>query len=130
MARNKKILIIDNEPWWPVFCQNALTKYGFRVVIISDKEKGLQLLDENKYDVVMLDLSKGGGDGFSTLRDIIKKHPNEKVIGVSAIDFWKDARDAYRYGAKDFLDKSYNEEKLLETVKYTLKIKTKETIKR
>lgn len=130
MTCNPKILIIDNEPWWPVFCRQVLTKHGFNIVVTPDKEEGLRLLDENQYDVVLLDLLKREDDGFSTLRDILKKHPNEKVIMVSAIDFWKDARDAYRYGAKDFLDKSFDKKRLFETVKYVLKMKDKKAVER
>ena len=123
MKKNPKILLIDDKPWWSGFSQKVLSEHGYKVDIAHDEEGALMRLDSRKYDIVIMDYYVSGVDGVSSLRRILNKHPEERVVVVSAAPSWKEGRDICRAGAFDYLSKSFDENKLLESIQEVLKIK-------
>jgi len=115
-----KILLINREPWWSSFFEEVLSKRGYQVEVEHDEAKGLTRLDRDGYDIVVLDFT-AGEEELGVLKSIMQKHPHEQVIVVSATPSWQEARAAYRLGAIDYLNKSFDKAKLIEVVETVLK---------
>lgn len=118
-VRKPSILLIDREPWWPSFVEKTLSKRGYQVEVEHDEVKGLARLDRNGYDVVVVDFL-AGQEELGVLKSLLQKHSHERVIVVSATPSWEEARDAYRLGALDYLNKSFDEAKLLKVIEAVL----------
>ncbi|MEW6607490.1 MAG: response regulator [bacterium] len=123
MKQGPRILLIDNKPWWSEFSKKVLSKHGYRVDRALDEEGALKKLDSQKYDMVVMDFYVSGTDGVTSLKRILEKHPEEKVVVVSAAPSWKEGRDVFRVGAFDYLSKSLEKTQLLKTIREGLKIK-------
>src|SRR5437016_779866 len=71
-------------------------------------EFGLMELKERKFDAVLLDLNLGAEKGLDVLDHILKRQPNLPVIIFTAQGSVKNAVEAMRRGAVDFLEKPYS----------------------
>ncbi|MEW6618946.1 MAG: response regulator [bacterium] len=123
MKRIARILLIDDKPWWSEFFKKMLSTHGYKLDIAHNEDEALKKLDSQKYGLVFLDFYVSGPDGTVSLRRILEKHPEERVVVVSASPSWKEGRDIFRIGAIDYLSKSFDESKLLKTIQEGLKIK-------
>ncbi len=123
MKKNHKVLLIDDKPWWSGFSKKVLSEHGYKVDVAHDEEMALRKLDSQKYDMVILDFYVSGADGVSSLKRILNKHPEERVVVVSASPSWEEGRDIFREGAIDYFSKSLDENKLLENIQKGLRIK-------
>ncbi len=130
MKRNSRILIIDDKPWWSGFSKKVLLEHGYRVDMARNREEALNKLDSQRYDMVILDYYFSGTDGVSSLRQILKRHPEERVVVVSAAPSWMEGRDIFRAGAIDYMSKSLDETRLLDIIQKVLKMKPSPVISR
>ena len=70
MANNKKILVIDDDE---ALCAALLAKFtskGYAVTACKDGERGLEMLNAEKYDVIMTDLHMQNLDGFDIMEKV------------------------------------------------------------
>ena len=80
MDKTKKVLIVDDD----VFICRFLTRLGVKNDVAENGESALELLKNNFYDCVFLDLNLGAGiNGFDVLKVIKTDSPETKVIIVS-----------------------------------------------
>ena len=117
------ILLIDDKPWWSDIFEKVLSKHGYRVDIVSNEKGALKRLDEQKYDIVVLDFYVSGSDGISSLKRILEKHPDERIIVVSASPTWEEGREIFALGAIDYLSKPADESSILRLVETNLRKK-------
>ena len=73
-------------------------------------ELGLTELREGKYDAVLLDLNLGAESGLDILDRLLKRRPNLPVVMLTAQGSVKNAVEAMRRGAVDFLEKPFTRE--------------------
>jgi two-component system, NtrC family, response regulator AlgB len=73
---------------------------------------GLELLKEDPYEAVLLDLNLGDERGLDVLQQILKQHPNMPVVMFTAEGTVKTAVEAMRRGAVDFLEKPFTRDQL------------------
>ena len=90
-----------------------LADAGYEVETASDGDRALAVLQEKKFDVVLLDVRMPGVDGMEVLKFISQHSPTTKVIMLTALDDIKTALDAKRFGAHDYVSKPYILEDLL-----------------
>lgn len=110
MGNQGKILIIDDESTHLLLLQTILQEEGYHTEIVDHPEKGLKLLKENNYQVLILDIMMPGMDGFEVLEKIRKDKKMKKlhVIIISAkTDSWS-IKNAMDCGAFDYLTKPIN----------------------
>lgn len=110
MGNQGKILIIDDESTHLLLLQTILQEEGYHTEIVDHPEKGLKLLKENNYQVLILDIMMPGMDGFEVLEKIRKDKKMKKlhVIIISAkTDSWS-IKNAMDRGAFDYLTKPIN----------------------
>ena len=116
MAKN--ILICDDAAFMRMMIKDILTKNGYNVV--GEAENGKMAVDkysELSPDLVLLDITMPEMDGIGALKAIKAKDPNACVIMCSAMGQQAMVIEAIQSGAKDFIVKPFQAERVLEAVK-------------
>ena len=112
-----KILIIDDEAAIRESLETLLTLEGFAVSMAPDGSAGLDLLSRNEYDLLLLDLALPGESGIDLLPRIIEVQPELPVIMITAFGTVGNVVDAIRAGAENFVQKPWDNEKLLADIR-------------
>jgi DNA-binding NarL/FixJ family response regulator len=102
-----RILIVDDHPVFRAGIVNLLAREADLKVVgqAASGEAALTLLQRDRPDVVLLDLSMQGIDGFETLRRMQAALPDVRVIVLTSSEAADNAREARRRGARGFLTK-------------------------
>jgi DNA-binding NtrC family response regulator len=112
-----RILIIDDETAIRESLDTLLTLEGFAVSTADDGPAGLELLSRNEYDLLLLDLALPGESGIDLLPRIVDMQPNLPVIMITAYGTVGNVVDAIRAGAENFVQKPWDNEKLLADIR-------------
>jgi DNA-binding NtrC family response regulator len=112
-----RILIIDDEMAIRESLDTLLTLEGFTVSMAADGPSGLELLSKNEYDLLLLDLALPGESGIDLLPRIVEMQPNLPVIMITAYGTVGNVVDAIRAGAENFVQKPWDNEKLLADIR-------------
>jgi DNA-binding NtrC family response regulator len=112
-----RILIIDDETAIRESLDTLLTLEGFTVSMAGDGPSGLEMLSRNEYDLLLLDLALPGESGIDLLPRIIEMQPNLPVIMITAYGTVGNVVDAIRAGAENFVQKPWDNEKLLADIR-------------
>jgi DNA-binding NtrC family response regulator len=112
-----RILVIDDEASIRESLQTLLELEGFVVELAGDGEEGLKRLEQSPYDLVLLDLALPGRDGIEILADIHARLPALPVIMITAYGTVSNVVDAIRTGASNFVQKPWDNEKLLADIR-------------
>ena len=116
-----KILIVDDERNILLSLSRALTLEGYEAEVAGSGELALEKLRKGHYDLVILDIQMPGLDGIEVLRTIGKEKIKVPVIMMSGHATVETAVQATKLGAHDFIEKPISQEKLLLTLRNTLK---------
>ncbi len=101
-----KILVIEDEKAIARALELKLKKAGFDAKRVSNGKEGIDILEEEKYDLILLDLVMPIMDGFATLKELKKRNIKTPVIILSNLSQESDEKKARELGAKDFFIKS------------------------
>jgi two-component system chemotaxis response regulator CheY len=116
-----KILIVDDAAFMRMMIKDILTKNGYTVV--GEAPDGLQAIEKYKElspDLVTMDITMPEMDGITALKEIRKIDPHAKVIMCSAMGQQAMVIDAIQAGAKDFIVKPFQADRVIEAIKKTL----------
>ncbi len=116
MAKN--ILICDDAAFMRMMIKDILTKNGYNVA--GEAENGAKAVEkyaEVKPDLVLMDITMPEMDGIQALKKIKGNDPSAMVIMCSAMGQQAMVIDAIQAGAKDFIVKPFQAERVLEAVK-------------
>ena len=117
MSYTANILVIDDEESMRIGCVQTLAEEGYRVQAVENGQRGLELIDRESFDAIVLDLKMPGIPGMEVLRSIKATDSSSIVIvitGHATIDI---AVQAMRQGAYDFITKPFTPEALASVVK-------------
>jgi DNA-binding NtrC family response regulator len=117
VAGEPRILIIDDEEAIRESLDTLLTLEGFAVDTAIDGPSGMDLLSRNEYDLLLLDLALPGQSGIDMLPRIVDMHPKLPVIMITAYGTVGNVVDAIRAGAENFVQKPWDNEKLLADIR-------------
>jgi DNA-binding NtrC family response regulator len=117
MVRGQRILIIDDEAGIRDSLETLLTLEGFKVEMAGDGHAGLDLLTRYSYDLLLLDLALPGESGIDLLPRIKSLVPELPVIMITAYGTVGNVVDAIRAGASNFVQKPWDNEKLLADIR-------------
>jgi CheY-like chemotaxis protein len=78
-----KILIIDDDHSVQVTIRLLLERAGHAVVTVGDGRKGLDLVAQEDFDLLFLDIFMPGMDGFETMRQLLQQRPTMPIIVIS-----------------------------------------------
>lgn len=111
-----KILVIDDEKNIQKALTGILTDEGYSVVAVSSGEEGLELVEGENFETVLLDIWLPGIDGLQVLREIKKSFPKLPIIMISGHGTISTAVEAVKEGAFDFFEKPLSMERVIITV--------------
>jgi DNA-binding response OmpR family regulator len=100
-----RILVIDDEPNMVRFVSRALTRHGFGVDTAGDGLRGLQMAEEGRYDLMLVDLLLPTLDGITLMREALRREPDQRMIVMSAIGDVDTKVRCLEMGALDYLVK-------------------------
>ena len=116
-----RILVVDDAAFMRMMIKDILTKNGYDVVgEASDGQQAVEKYKELHPDLVTMDITMPEMDGISALKEIKKINPGSKVIMCSAMGQQAKVIDANQAGAKDFIVKPFQADRVLEAISKTL----------
>jgi two-component system nitrogen regulation response regulator NtrX len=115
-----KILIIDDEASIRDSLSGILSDEGFQPRGAADGEQGLALLEEERFDLVLLDIWMPGMDGMDVLKKIKESSADLPVIMISGHGTIETAVQATRMGAYDFIEKPPSYDKIILSINNAL----------
>src|SRR5438270_4906772 len=119
MAR-KTILVVDDEKPQRDILQEILTSAGYDVTSAASGEAAMKFAKERSFDLALTDLKMTGMDGIELLQQLLALDSSIIVILLTAHGTIDSAKDALRRGAFDYLQKPFDRERLLQTIKRAL----------
>lgn len=111
-----RILIVDDAVFARMRCAKLLTEKGFEICEASNGAEALSKYKEHKPDAVLLDITMPDMDGITALREIIRHDPNAKVAMVSAMGQKSMVVEALEFGARDFVMKPFDANRVMAAV--------------
>jgi DNA-binding NtrC family response regulator len=116
-SAGQRILIIDDEADIRDSLETLLTLEGFQVDMAGEGHAGLDQLTRSSYDLLLLDLALPGESGIDLLPRIKALVPELPVIMITAYGTVGNVMDAIRAGAANFIQKPWDNEKLLADIR-------------
>jgi two-component system, OmpR family, response regulator VicR len=102
----KKILIIEDEKAIARVLSLKLIHEGFEAKIANDGAEGMEILDKESFDLILMDLVMPNKDGFTTMKEINEKKIPTPVVILSNLGQGDDEKKARELGAKGFFIKA------------------------
>ena len=116
MAKN--ILICDDAAFMRMMIKDILTKNGYNVVGEAENgAKAIEKYNETKPDLVLMDITMPEMDGIQALKKIKESDPKAMVIMCSAMGQQAMVIESIQSGAKDFIVKPFQADRVLEAFK-------------
>ena len=116
MAKN--ILICDDAAFMRMMIKDILTKNGYNVIGEAENgAKGVEKYNELKPDLVLMDITMPEMDGIAALKAIKANDPGASVIMCSAMGQQAMVIESIQSGAKDFIVKPFQADRVLEAVR-------------
>lgn len=116
-----KILVVDDAAFMRLMLKNILSKQGYEIV--GEAENGLEAVEKYKTlspDLVTMDITMPVMEGVEAVRLIKQLDPNAKIIMCSAMGQQTMVVQSLQAGARDFIVKPFQEERVLESIRKTL----------
>jgi two-component system cell cycle response regulator len=115
-----KVLIVDDAPDTLEIIQKLLSYEGYEIILASTGEEGVKRVEEERPEVVLMDINLPGIDGTEALRKIRRVNPIQSVIMLTAFATVENAILALKEGATDFIKKPFENEHLIHIVNQSL----------
>ena len=112
-----RILIVDDDPGQRSLLDSFLRGQGFETVLADSGKRALELLPAGKFSMMISDVRMPGLSGLETLRRVRPQFPSLPVLLVTAYADIRDAVEAMRDGALNYLAKPIDLDELLATVR-------------
>ena len=115
-----KILVVDDNDYTRLMLQGILVSEGHDVVNARDGEELVEAYEANKPDVVMLDVVMPNVDGITAAKELLKVHPDAKVVIESAQQFSQLQKEAEDIGIIGYGTKPFDVESISAIIKKAL----------
>ncbi|MGM9974019.1 MAG: response regulator [Clostridiaceae bacterium] len=113
-----KVLIVDDAAFMRMMIRDILEKNGFEVVgEASNGIKAVELYKKEKPEVVTMDITMPDMDGIEAVKQIKAFDPDSKIIMCSAMGQQSMVMDAIRAGARDFIVKPFQADRVIEAIR-------------
>jgi DNA-binding NtrC family response regulator len=114
------ILFVDDEPALREVMAERLRDRGYEVVEADSGETALELLEQFAFDTVITDLRMPGIDGVRVIESAVERYPGIVAIVITGYGTIKDAVDAIKRGASDFIAKPFQFDELMHVLQKAL----------
>jgi two-component system response regulator PilR (NtrC family) len=122
------ILVVDDERSMREFLDILLTKEGYQVTVAASGREACQVVEQNKYDVIITDIKMQDVNGIEVLKKAKAVSPESIVIMISAFATAETAVEAMREGAYDYIPKPFKVRDFKRIVRDALESKTRRTV--
>jgi len=123
LARQARILIIDDEPLMRISISDALKGDGYHVAETASGKEGIGRVKDGSFDIVITDLRLPDLDGIEVLKSCKRASPDTFVILITAYGAVETAVEAMKYGAYDYVTKPFSMDELLLMIKRIVRLK-------
>lgn len=113
-----KVLIVDDAAFMRMMVKDILSKNGYEIV--GEAENGVKAIEkftELKPDLTTMDITMPEMDGITAVKEIKKLDPGAKIIMCSAMGQQAMVVEAIQAGARDFIVKPFQPDRVLEAVR-------------
>lgn len=115
-----KLLVVDDEKNIRLLLTQCLEDAGYQVTTAVDGEHAIGKVEEEGFDLVLLDMKLPGLDGLQVLRKMRALNPGQLVIMITAHGTIETAVEAMKSGAADYLQKPFTPEEIRAIVQHNL----------
>ena len=112
MAIKTHILVVDDEPSILEFLSLMLVEEGYRVTVADSMSAGRERLGQDSFDLVLCDIMMPDGNGLDLLQEIGKTDSRACVIMMTAYTSTRNAIEAMKLGAHDYVSKPFDVDEL------------------
>ena len=116
----KNILVVDDDMSVRTTFSSVLRQEGYRVTAVKNGYEAIKAIDEESFDLALVDLRMPGMDGIEVLEKIKTRRPQTRVIIFTGYGSITTAVEAMRKGATDYLNKPFSPHELKAGVKKAL----------
>ncbi|AFM42699.1 response regulator with CheY-like receiver, AAA-type ATPase, and DNA-binding domains [Desulfosporosinus acidiphilus SJ4] len=116
------VMIVDDAAFMRMMLKDILTKNG--VTVVGEAENGAIAVEkymELQPNLTIMDITMPEMDGLQAVKEIIKRDPKARIIMCSAMGQQSMVIEAIQSGAKDFVVKPFQAERVIEAVTKALK---------
>lgn len=110
------VLVIDDEPGVLQLCQRLLERAGFHVVAISNSKEGLEFLEREHVDLLLVDIRMPEVNGFQVIDQARRRQPDLAVVIMTGFGTVETAIEALRRGADGLILKPFAGAELVQSV--------------
>ncbi|HEX3006638.1 MAG TPA: ATP-binding protein, partial [Bacteroidales bacterium] len=114
------VLVADDEEYNRMLLTTIFNKWNFKFRCVSNGQDAVQLMYDNYFDIVLMDIRMPGMNGFEATREILETLPNSRIIALSAGNSPDDIKRCKEAGMIDFLLKPFSERDLLSILVKTI----------
>ncbi len=117
----KSVLIVDDAAFMRMMIKDILTKNGYEVV--GEADNGLKAIDKYKEltpDLVLMDITMPEMNGIDAVKGIKAADPGAKIVMCSAMGQQAMVIESIQAGARDFIVKPFQADRVLEAVRKVL----------
>lgn len=119
--KEKKILIVEDEPSLIFTLQDTLESEGYNVKVVSNGTDALEMVKENTPDLMILDLMLPGMSGYEICEKVRSMKYTFPIIMLTARDQEVDKVEGLNIGADDYITKPFGVKELLARIKARLR---------
>ena len=110
---NIKVLLVDDEEEFVTTLAERLEIRGYEPHTSQDGEEALEMIDNNAYDVIVLDLMMPGLSGLEVMQQAKDNNPDLPVILLTGHGSTREGMEGMRHGAYDYLMKPLDIDELI-----------------
>ena len=125
-----RILVVEDERKIASFVQQGLKEFGFAADVIHRGDEALEVILDNRFDAVVLDIMLPGRDGLSVLRMLRERSNAVPVLILTARGAICEKVEGLDLGADDYLAKPFSIEELAARLRALIRRQTGETLAR
>jgi two-component system chemotaxis response regulator CheY len=123
LGSGQTVLIVDDSPVMRQMLFNIFVNEGFNVVAqAADGEEALTLFELHKPELTTLDIVMPKIRGTDVLATLMEKYPESCVIMASSVSDARTVMHCLKMGARQYIIKPYDEEKVMTAVKKALRL--------
>jgi len=113
----KRVMVVDDSRIQEIQMRKLLEDSDYEVVAyFRSGEDAIAGYGQADPDVVTMDIIMPGMDGLETARALLEEHPEARIVMVSSLAYEDTYEEAKTLGAKGFVDKPFERERLLQAL--------------
>ena len=111
-----KIMLVDDAAFMRMKCAKLLSANGYEVVEASTGAEAVEAYATSRPDAVLMDITMPDMDGLQALKEIKKIDPDARITMVTVMGQQSIVMEALKAGARDFVVKPFDSERVLAAV--------------